>query len=139
MACSDGGRGRWSVSEEFFNSSVADVTINPDISKELGKGGLRVQARCEQERPCSSVLLDKIRMRCTNLQEECHCIVDISSHWRPLAKVTGRQQHNLVAGSKDVRHQRLVYKRALRAYSLDEGIPIPAESHEGVNTRLHSL
>ena len=85
------------------------------------------------------MLLDEIRMRCSNLQAKCHCIVDISRHWRPLAKVTGRQQHNLVAGSKDVRHQRLVYKGALRAYPLDEGIPIPAESHEGVNTRLHSL
>ena len=85
------------------------------------------------------MLLDEIRMRRTNLQEKCHCIVDISRHWRPLAKVTGRQQHNLVAGSKDVRHQRLVYKGALRAYPLDEGIPIPAESHEGVNTWLHSL
>ena len=78
-------------------------------------------------------------MRCANLQEECHCIVDISSHWRPLAEVTGRQQHNLVAGSKDLRHQRLLDKRALRAYLLDEGITIPAESHEGVNTWLHSL
>ena len=109
MACSDGGRGRRSVSEEFFNTSVADVAVNPDVSKELGNGGLRVQAGCEQERPCSSVLLDEIRMRRTNLQEKCHCIVDISRHWRPLAKVTGRQQHNLVAGSKAVRHQRLVF------------------------------
>ena len=66
------------------------------------------------------MLLDKIRMRCTNLQEECHCIADILCHWQLLATVTERQQHNLVAGSK-------------------KGIPIPAKSHEGVNTRLHSL
>ena len=33
MACSDGGRGRRSVSEEFFNTSVADVAINPDVSE----------------------------------------------------------------------------------------------------------
>ena len=73
------------------------------------------------------MLLDKIRMRCANLQEECHCIVDILSDWRPLVEVTERQ-HNLVAGSKYLRHQRLVNKRAFRAYLLDESIPIPAKS-----------
>ena len=60
---------------------------------------------CEQQRSRPLVLLDEIRMRRPNLQEECHGIVNISRHWRPLAKVTEWQQHNLVAGSKDVQHQ----------------------------------
>ena len=30
------------MSEEIFNSSIADVAINSNIRKELGKGGLRV-------------------------------------------------------------------------------------------------
>ena len=52
------------------------------------------------------MLLDEIRMHRTNLQEKCYGTVDISRHWRLLAKVTEWQQHNLIAGSKDVRHQR---------------------------------
>ena len=74
-----------------------------------------------------------------NLQEECHGIVDIAGHWRQLAKVTGWQEDNLVAGSEDARHQWLVDKGALRALPLDKGIAIPAKSHESVNSRLHSL
>ena len=125
--------------EELINSGTVDVTINPDVGKELSKGDLRIQARCEEERASSSMLLDKIRIRCAQMQEGCHCIVDITCHWRPCTEVTGRQQHNLAAGSEDLRHQRLVDKRALRAYLLDEGITTPAKGHEGVDTRLHSL
>ena len=133
MACSDGGKGRRSVSEEF-HPSVGDVAVDSDVSKELGKDGLRVQAGCEEERSCSSVFLDEIRMRHTNLQEKCHSTVNISSHWRPLAKVTERQQHHLVAvrmcGTSSW------YTRGLRAY------PPAGQEHSDtgcVNTRLHSL
>ena len=58
------------------------------------------------------MLLDEIRMRSPNLQEECHSIVDIAGHRWQLAKVTGWQQDNLVAGSENARHQRLVDKGA---------------------------
>ena len=104
--------------KKFFNSSVR-MSPSTLMSAKIGKGGLRVEAGCEQQRSCSSVL-DEVRMR-------------------QLAKVSEWQQHNLVAGSKDVRHQQLANKGALRAYLLDKDIPIPAESHESVNTRLHSL
>ena len=42
MARSDGGRGRRFIFKEFFNPSVTDVAVNSNVSKELGKGGLRV-------------------------------------------------------------------------------------------------
>ena len=77
--------------EKLINSGIADVTINSDVGKELSKGGLRIQARCEEEGASSSMLLDKIRIRCAQMQEECNCIVDITCHWRPCAEVTGRQ------------------------------------------------
>ena len=47
MPYTDGGRGRRPMLEELINASIADVTINPDVSKELGKGGLRIQAQLE--------------------------------------------------------------------------------------------
>ena len=40
------------------------------------------------------MLLDEIRMRSSNLQEECHSTVDIAGHRRQLAKVTEWQQDN---------------------------------------------
>ena len=89
MACSDRGRGRQSMPEKIFNSRIADIAINSNIGKELGKGGLRVKARREQERPRSSVLVNEIRMLSPNLEEKCHGTVDIASHRRQLPKSQG--------------------------------------------------
>ena len=139
MACSDRGRGRRSMPEKTFNSRIADIAINSNIGKELGKGGLRVKARRQQERPQVLGACQWIRMLSPNLQEKCHGIVDIAGHRRQLPKVTRWQENNLVAGSEDARHQWLVDKRAFRAIPLDKGVTIPTEGHESVHSRLYSL
>ena len=84
--------GRRSMSEEVCSPSIADIAVNPNVSKELGKGGLRVKAECEQQGPRPAVFLDEIRMHRTNLQEQCHSIVDVSRHRRAT-----RQSHGAAA------------------------------------------
>ena len=38
MTCNDKGRSRRSMPEKIFNSRIADIAINSNIGKELGKG-----------------------------------------------------------------------------------------------------
>ena len=50
-----------------------------------------------------------------------------------------RRQYNVVAGRENLRDERLVNKRALRATLLNKRIAIRTEDHQGVDTRLHPL
>ena len=71
------------------------------------------------------------------LQEKCHCIVDIPSHRWMGIEGSRRQQNNVVAGCEDLWEKRLVHQRALRTTFLNERVTIPTKGHQGVDSRLH--
>ena len=85
------------------------------------------------------MILAQLRIRTALLQEERHHVEGILGERLVCAKRPRREDQNIEAGCEDLRDERWVYPRLSRRGVPHEGVPIPTEGNECVDTWLDSL
>ena len=101
-------------SQQGGQVGTADVLINAEVSEELGKAVLGIQARGKQE--ARAIMVQAQFWMCTAfLREEGHHVEGILSEGLVRAKWARWEDQDIVAGREDIWDERWVYRTHGRA------------------------